>query len=394
MLRRTELPILVSFATAIAACVASFSPLLACRYNVRDVGFVDQGRSTYQLELPGWDADALASLRKEFPAGNIQVATQQPVASHPDQTASLKSPGDKQLTLGAEPSTGWTASQLHDACVSKLSQSLVDRLIDCHSIVLLVEGANERANQLARKQIESAIEEVLATRSLWPKPIANPPEIVTIKSADRASELFLLESLGVDQRSDAPQAAILFGRGRRLGPVLANDDLQAGKLPRQLSVISIDCECDFNVAAMIGPMIPHAWSSKHEARASKSLQFDPGLPLVQVEVEQILSRWPRNPEAVSSEPSFGDPLLGYQEILLPTGDELTAEPPASEQAPSEVAQEDSPQPRAASEDSHSVGAPPAESDSALAWEPIAWTLGGLLLFSTLASGLLWLRRGL
>ncbi|MGI9456760.1 MAG: hypothetical protein ACR2NU_09370, partial [Aeoliella sp.] len=264
---------------------------MACRYNVRDVGFVNLGRSTYQLEVPRVGSEDAGQgdwtrLKAQYPAGNVHVVEAPANQTGEPAIISLRGPDGRQRELTIQDELDWAAEDLHRASVSELSQNLVDRLISCHSIVLLAEGIDANANKEARRVIDEAIAAVVATRSLWPKPIDNPPEVVTIPAAERGAEKSLLWSLGILEAFDKPQVAVLFGRGRRLGEVFAASEIETERLARRLSIISIDCECDFNVAAMIGPMMPHEWTEEHEARATRSLGFDPGMPLVQVEVEQ------------------------------------------------------------------------------------------------------------
>ncbi|MEN1681212.1 MAG: ATP-binding cassette domain-containing protein [Planctomycetota bacterium] len=66
---------------------------------------------------------------------------------------------------------------------------------------------------------------------------------------------------------------VLFGRGRRLGDPLTAEELAGKKLDRLLAVVSMDCECEYDVAPLIGPMIPHRWSQRAQRRAAEKLGF-------------------------------------------------------------------------------------------------------------------------
>jgi hypothetical protein len=77
----------------------------------------------------------------------------------------------------------------------------------------------------------------------------------------------------------------------------------------------MDCECEYNVAPLVGPMIPHRWTTEHEAQVVNLLGFDPGNPLVQSEVRHILARGPGNGRSILE--AQNDPALGYEEILFP-----------------------------------------------------------------------------
>lgn len=381
------------------ATVVLVSPSAACRYNVRDVGFVDLDRSTYWVrlgsaELKGATNLSWDSFRAVFSNGNVRIA-QEPSRLERELTTILVAPDDRTRIVSRGDGNALTTNSLQTACVSELSQRMVDRLIDCHSIALLIEGTSTTANIDARNVIDDAIEQVLATRSLWPKPIENPPEVVTIRQSDRPLEETLLWSMGVEDDAQTPQVVVLFGRGRSLGPVLSHSDIESGLLVKRLNIISIDCECDFNVGALIGPMIPHRWTDEHEARATKSLGFDPGLPLVKVEVEQILARWPGGNSSERTEQAFGDPLLGYQEIELPSGD-------------SESLEQDEDNTRKIGSRSSEMSAqidPPLDTTdytsglevdtkatTSEAWWYVWWAIGGVVLLSLVGSGFILLNN--
>ena len=133
----------------------------ACRYNIRDVGFVDLGASAYRLELPIAGAAPgtaprtieaaeaqLASMKADFPPGIIHWTLA------PDSQAGfalLHAPNQRSRRLleGSDLANA-TADTWHQACITPLSQSFVDQLIDSYCLLLLVEGDDPRGEQTSQ----------------------------------------------------------------------------------------------------------------------------------------------------------------------------------------------------------------------------------------------------
>jgi len=302
----------------VGALLAIGSSAPACRYNVRDVGFVDLGNSAYELRFPS--PVEVETVQSRAFLSNIVLSNRKLPSEASQPQVVLLSPDQRKLVISATPVKQDKVLTTYQACISDYAQGLIKRLINCHSVILIAEGADTEQNKRAAKIAQRTVKEVLATRSLWPKPIENGPEIVTLARSEQAKYKTMLWSLGVSPTNSETQVLVLFGRGRRLGDVLDINQVEEGALTRLLNIVSIDCECDFNVARLIGPMLPHVWDEQLEQLASDSLGFDPGQPLVKVEVEQILARWPREEGENNSLPPERM-ALGYVEIALPTGDE-------------------------------------------------------------------------
>ena len=121
--------------------------------------------------------------------------------------------------------------------------------------------------------------------------------MIRFSPAEAQREKVLLWSLGVDlEQKSVTQIALLFGRGRKLGPVLQIPGSRQQDLWRSLEVVGNDCECGLDRSWMQGPMIPHDWSTSDEAEALAALGFDPGNPLVKAEISRILARGPLDPK--------------------------------------------------------------------------------------------------
>lgn len=318
------------------------NPATACRYNVRDTGFVDLGASYYGFAWTG-PVSAPGNLLSEPDAGKFTPSdslrtalrdtnllflenpttkktppgtTSQPPADdeNPAVQITITAPDGRELSLPC-PEDADSAAMVAQLVDSPLQRELIDRLLGCHSIVLLVEGVDEAENKAARDLIEQTLEETQKASALWPKPIDHPPEMVFLLQSEKNKERLLLWCLEVDADIPDPQFVVLFGRGRKLGPALTLDEVRAGELFELLSIVSMDCECEYNIAPLVGPMIPHRWTTEHEAQVVNLLGFDPGNPLVQSEVRHILARGPGNGRSILE--AQNDPALGYEEILFP-----------------------------------------------------------------------------
>jgi len=236
---------------------------------------------------------------------------------------------------------------LRSAIESPRRDALLHYLLRGHSIVLVVEGTDGANNRRAISWAQEAIARVRTALPTMAKPIALPPRMMRLSPAEAKRERVLLWSLGVDLFHEDPrtletprihaelsshgmnpssgldspiqaqraksarsgkfseqppahghaeaavaQIALLFGRGRKLGPVLRIPGARQQDLWRSLGVVGEDCECGLDRSWMRGPMIPHAWSTADEAEAVAALGFDPGNPLVKAEISRILVRGP------------------------------------------------------------------------------------------------------
>jgi len=339
-----------------------FSPAFACKYTVRDVAFVEMGHSWHRIYLY-FDAETPADYAAELRAGielaltdsnvNLEVmtigknATDSSLAhlrtlgidSHP--SAVLVSPDGhiRQVLLPSQispdtPPAGQgrpetvrqTIQQTIDSVIRSPRRSeILSQLMTAHSVVLIIESDDQAQNLLAKTMAENAIDRIAATLPDLPKPINVPPQLMIISAEEARREAIMLWSLDIDvDKHDATQIAMVFGRGRKLGSVMEVGEIVEQDLLRTLAVVGLDCECDLDRSWMQTPMFPHVWTEADESLAVKSLGFDPGHPLVKVEISRILSRGPSsldgNRQANSS--ATADVLLpGLQIIELDFDDD-------------------------------------------------------------------------
>jgi hypothetical protein len=201
-----------------------------------------------------------------------------------------------------------------------------------------------------------------------PKPIAHPPVLVEVDSESLSREKVLLWSLGLEPNDiDQPHAAVLYGRGRWIGPMFVGEQITEDNLAAVLFVIGADCECGFDHRWLQGTMLPAQWDEKLQAQAVESLGFDPENPMIKAEISWIVRR---------GYPVYPSVPLGYQELVVesepndqvqqatalpdqnaPLPVQGTAAPDQNTVAPTLATDQPPPEKSALTEDSGSHGAP-------------------------------------
>jgi hypothetical protein len=339
-------------------------PALACRYNVRETGFVDLGIESYYLfgyvskdtpaeitstfEQVSYAALMDSSIRLEIIDANQQK--DHPAMKFLDlwsiqsfPAAVLVSPDGQSLpvpvTKPGRPFKQTLWSALDDILSSPKREEIVQQVSKTYGAVLLIEGADAEQNKKAKAAASGAIEKVSMQMEWMPKSIAHPPVLLTIDSESLSREKILLWSLGLDaEKVNEPYAVVLYGRARWIGPLFKGEEITEAYLANVLFVIGADCECGFDYRWLQGTMLPVRWDEKAQARVAESLGFDPENPMVKMEMSRIIGR------GFSSYP--GVP-FGYQEFvvesvnepeqILPAQVQNTVSPPsaAAESVPEE-----------------------------------------------------------
>ena len=328
---RLHLPFVI-----LLGCLALHAqPVYACRYNVREVGFIDVGVEAYRLfvYLPqGTSPDETARLKE---TGDVALAdsnirfepvvvgadANQPamefvaihgIASFP--AAVLVSPDGQSMPLSlasAGSSLGQAVSSAVDSVLhSPTRQQILEKAAEYYGVVLWIEGPQRELNMKAREVISTAIGRIREQLDLLPKPIAGPPEIVTLDRQSLDRERVLLWSLGLKpQDVNEPCAAVLYGRGRWIGPLFKGDRLAPDPLTEMLLVIGSDCECGLDHRFLQGTMLPVRWDDDLQQKVVKSIGFDPEDPMVKMEMVSIVRRGMGGFDGM-------DTPLGYREIQV------------------------------------------------------------------------------
>lgn len=317
----------------------------ACRYSVRDAGFVDLGRSTYRLYLfqdrkGSTGAPTPAQVFAHLADSNVRFEPVDPESPKGkalweeirDATgtgeipaAVLRSPEGRfflPVLPGPGPGAGEDArSALEGLVASPARERIAEAMLDAFCVVVLVEGKDPAANQAARREIDLAADRLEEIMPRMPKPVKVPPAVVTIPYAAINKEKVLLWSLGIEgEAAGEPAAAVLYGRARRIGPVLRGPAVQASFLYHLFLIVGADCECDLDRTWLRGVMIPLRWDAPLRDRAAKRLGFDPENPVVKMEVSRIVSLGSGEAGRVDPAGEAGDGLFGYHEEAVRFGE--------------------------------------------------------------------------
>ena len=289
---------------------------LGCRFNVRDVGFVDLGSEPYHLYL--FVGDAMPVAERES-LQSIAVATFYDTNVKPEllalgqarQTAAkgfipsgftgqtpmavLVSPGQKKtlaVSLAKEGlpilQTAWDALEL--LVDSPRRNAILKQVFDRYGVVLIIEGSNATENRRVRSMADAVISRITVGMPDLEKEIQRPPVVEVISAGDSGAERAFLWSLGVREESSFPQVVILYGRGRMIGPVLSGERLSQSSVSAILSTIGLNCECGLDRKWMQGVMVPLKWDRDRKQEIAKQLGFNPESPEIRIEMSQILAK--------------------------------------------------------------------------------------------------------
>lgn len=306
--------------------------LLACRYNVRDIGFVDLEAETYRLcalvktDTPGdvvsalkaAAAAALAESNVRFELVNVDQEPNHPAVKQRPAGAGdaypagvlLSSEGPAlavPLLARGAPGRPSMLQAMREVVSSPTREELARQAGSAFGVVLLIEGPKAEENQRARQTIAAAIDQIKAQMKTLPKAIAQPPVVVTVDAASSVRERILLWSLRLEAgRAAQALAAIVYGRARWMGPLMKGEEITERNLTGLLGIIGADCECGMDLAWTQGTRLPVAWDANRQAETARSLGFDPENPLVKIEVSRIFGRR----GTLRAAP------LGYEEIAL------------------------------------------------------------------------------
>ncbi len=289
----------------------------ACRFNVRDVGFVDLGSQPYKLycyidsrtpaELVTQIGDislaALLDSNIEAEVVNLDTAKGHPglefatLEEHPGMPfAVLVSPEKRSLLIplvapGEAPAESlWSAFEsLYE---STWRDEVMATVLETYGAVILLEGSDPTENQKARDAAEKSIATIagLIRDKKLEKEIANPPRLHVLTREQAAKERVTLWSLGIDLDAPGAQMAMLYGRGRQIGRVLKGPQLNDRTVHAVMNTIGLSCECGLDRSWMQGAMLPLKWDEDVQQRIAKHLGFDPEDPAIKMEMSQILSK--------------------------------------------------------------------------------------------------------
>jgi len=312
--------------------IADFS--FACRYNVRETGFIYLAQKPYQLvvfysdEVSGNDISTIQQLAKNHLSDsniepvylNINSGTDFAELRALQKKESILLPwvllksADGQILKFPLNKKGISLEESVDKVFrnisfSKVRDEVIQKCISNYGVVLILEGTNTEANAEAHKTAQLAISHVESKMSLMPKKINAPPAIVSVKHTN--TDEILNWSLGLETGTfEKPKVFVIYGRGRWIGPVLEGDLISKKNLSELLIIVGADCECGIDREWMRGTMIPVKWDKKDRQKVAENLEFDPENPLIKKEVRNIL----RMGEIFGNIPQ-NDSVLNFSEFI-------------------------------------------------------------------------------
>lgn len=327
--------------TCLWVCLQTHSAF-ACRYNIHDIGFVDFGTEPYYLygyvsqgtpvaitsSFQRISSAALMESNIKFEIINIGQQKNHPAMKYLDiwriksyPAAVLVSPKGQSLlvpvTKPDQPFEQTLWSALDDVLSSPKREEIIQQVSKTFGVVLLIKGAVHEENERLQDVVSGAIETISMQMKTMPKFIAQPPVMVVIKPESFSREKTLLWSLGLDvDKVDKPHTAVLYGRARLIGPLLKGEEITETRLANILSVIGADCECGLDRRWVLGTALPARWDEKIQARVAKALGFDPGNPMVKMEISQILRRSLISSGRTQDLDNYPGASFGYREITV------------------------------------------------------------------------------
>jgi hypothetical protein len=217
----------------------------ACRYNVRETGFVDLRIEPYYLfgyisDETGADVVSrfkqvtevgLENSNIDFEIINIDQQKDHPAMKLIDlqqvkslPAAVLVSPDGQSYPVSLaerdRPFEETLRSALENILSSPKREEILRQVIKTYGVVLLIEGTDAQENTRAKKAASDAIELISSQMEMMPKPIANPPVLIVMDQESLSDEEILLWSMGLDGgKLSEPHAAVLYGRSRWMGPL-------------------------------------------------------------------------------------------------------------------------------------------------------------------------------
>jgi hypothetical protein len=316
---------------------------LACRFNVRDVGFVDLGSEKYRLFIfvpdatPVAEVDLLksiayatyldsnvkAQLLIASAAAKGEAANFLPTDLTKAQAVLVSADGKRSLpvslTVDGKPLSVSAWDCLESVFDSTRRNAVVSKVYEHYGVILIVEGKNADENARIRKMADTVVASITSKMDKLEKEIREAPVVEVISAKEFANEKTFMWSLGITEIAETPQVAVLYGRGRIIGPVLRDARLDERALTAIVNTIGLNCECGLDRKWMQGTMIPQKWDEDVQKRFANQLGFDPESPAIRIEMSQILAKGGKG-QGANRQTQIGgtldDLLMGYREGAL------------------------------------------------------------------------------
>lgn len=336
--------LIISFITSLLY----ISNSAACRYTVREIGFSDIGSEPYLIYVftnSKTPEDTYATIEKlsfallydaniQLRIINIDEETEPVVTGYLEKYRFQTFPavlfvtpqGNSMVCTLDYPGRSFDESaylMLESIASSEIRNSLIDKLLHSYCVVLVMDGKNAQGNMRALQEAREAVREISGSLNQLPKVVSSPPGILVVPHDKIKDEKILLLSLGLTEKEIMePSVAVIYGRGRVMGPVLGGDQITDRRIFNLLTVVGADCECGLDNAWLLGRMMPLRWEASVQAEVVQLLDFDVENPLVKAEMSQILSIKPMVEDPINP---LDDNLLGYSEGKFETDGRIPGE---------------------------------------------------------------------
>jgi len=289
--------------------------VFGCEYTVRDMGFVDIVPNPYRLYCFIQDATpekTTAAFKQisyaTFMDSNVraEIINIDQLKDHPAMeyfhfweikstpAAVLISPEGRSLALPIPASSITFNETIRSSFSSVISspkrEEILNHIIKAYCVILLIEGEDSAENKRIYELAARTARKIARVMSQLPKRIEEPPHIITIQKELLPKEKLLLWSLNVNtDQLNEPQAVVIYGRGRRIGPLLEGRQITGNRLLTILSTIGLSCECGLDRRWTMGPLLPLRWDKKIQSDVMKYQGFDAESPAVKMEISSIVS---------------------------------------------------------------------------------------------------------
>lgn len=281
---------------------------MACRFNIREIGFAEIAPNPYILyyfhEGNDQNADAFQrAANKVFQYSNLKTKAVNVLDKEDPVLNYLKSDEGREFPVAIMLSPDGTTSEfpipeeqqeinslLRSMVGSSFRSNIKSMLVHKYAVVLLLSGMNDQENQLATEYAKKDIAELESIMPRMPKLIDEGPELVVLSRREMEQERILLWSLGIEASEvKQPSAVIIYGRGRIMGDVIPYKDIQSNSIFKLLNIIGADCECGLDRKWMLGKLIPMTWDPHLRTELFGLLKFDVENPMILSEMSQIIS---------------------------------------------------------------------------------------------------------
>ncbi|MEN6304381.1 MAG: hypothetical protein ABFD96_16730 [Armatimonadia bacterium] len=342
-----RLSIIIPFALAVT--LAS-----ACPYSIRDAGFIvtdpvpyrfgvvvcnaseaalaaqrEQLRKAAALALDHADVEAVMVDGRNKDDTLVQKAEALGAEGHEAQYVLLSPRGEAMALKAPVRLSGEKAytALLREVVESPLRDRIMSQIVTEWAVILVVDGADTAENRKVVDAATAAARQMVGFKPEMGHTIKSVPPVLRTKWDDDREQV-LRWSLGLDDGSHRQaRVAVLFGRGRRVGPVLTATQATTPRLLETLRLMGKNCTCTADPTSLIGPALPLNWGQDRQQQVREVLGFDPNSPAVATTLSGVWKTLRPADGALVPGDTVPDPTTGYVEFSVDPGTAAPAKDP-------------------------------------------------------------------